>query len=81
MANIKSNKKRHAQDEKKRVLNHSKNSEVRTRVKKARSSSDEKQLPEVYSCADKAAKRGRIHKNKANRIKSRTTKAVTKSKK
>ncbi len=80
MANIQSKKKRHAQDEKKRVLNHSKNSEVRTRVRKTRASGDEKQLVEVYSTVDKAAKRGRIHKNKANRIKSRTTKAIAKNK-
>ncbi len=80
MANIKSKKKRHAQDEKKRVLNHSKNSEVRTRVKKTRATGDQKELVNVYSTVDKAAKKNRIHKNKANRIKSRTTKAIAKSK-
>lgn len=80
MANIQSKKKRHTQDEKKRVLNHSKNSEVRTRVRKTRATGDEKELVLVYSTVDKAAKRGRIHRNKANRIKSRTTKAIAKSK-
>lgn len=80
MANIQSNKKRHKQDEKKRALSHSKNSEVRTRVKKARANGDANELPKVYATADKAAKTRRIHKNKANRIKSRTAKAVAKSK-
>ncbi len=80
MANIKSKKKRHEQDEKKRVLNHSKNSEVRTRVRKTRATGEQKELVEVYSTVDKAAKRHRIHRNKANRIKSRTTKAINKNK-
>lgn len=80
MANIEANKKRHRQDEKRRELNHSKIAEVRTRVKKARTSGDPKQLPKVYSVVDKAAKTKRIHKNKANRIKSRTAKAINKAK-
>ncbi|MGL4950834.1 MAG: 30S ribosomal protein S20 [Mycoplasma sp.] len=71
MANIQSNKKRHAQDKKKKVLNHSKISEVRTTVKKARNNKDEQTLVHAYSVLDKASKNKRIHKNKANRTKSR----------
>lgn len=81
MANIKSKKKSHIQDEKRRVLSHSKNSEVRTRVKKIRANGNAQELPKVYSTVDKAAKNKRIHKNKANRIKSRVTKAIAKSSK
>ncbi|MGL4952156.1 MAG: 30S ribosomal protein S20 [Mycoplasma sp.] len=71
MANIQSNKKRHAQDKKKNKLNHSKISEVRTTIKKAKINKDEQSLVNAYSVVDKAAKCKRIHKNKANRIKSR----------
>lgn len=79
MANIKSNKKRHIQDKKKRNLNHSKNSECRTIVKKTRNSKLQTDLDKTYSVVDKAAKSKRIHKNKANRIKSRTAKAISKN--
>ena len=79
MANIKSNKKRHVQDKKKRSLNHSKNSECRTVVKKTRVSRSQEDLDKTYSVVDKAAKRRRIHKNKANRIKSRVSRAIAKS--
>ena len=79
MANIKSNKKRHVQDKKKRSLNHSKNSEYRTVVKKTRVSKSQEDLDKTYSVVDKAAKRKRMHKNKANRIKSRVSRAIAKS--
>lgn len=76
MANIQSKKKRHAQDEKKRVINHSKKAEVRTIIKKTRKSNSTEDLQNMYSVVDKAAKTKRIHKNKANRIKSRVTTAA-----
>lgn len=76
MANIKSNKKSYIQNEKKRVLNHSKVAELRTSVKKTKTTKATKDLQHTYTLADKAAKANRIHKNKANRIKSRTAQIV-----
>lgn len=76
MANIKSNIKRHNQDEKKRKLNHSKMSQLRTVVKKTKVSKKPEDLNQTYMLADKAAKTNRIHRNKANRIKSRTALAI-----
>lgn len=78
MANIKANEKTHRKSEKVKKLNHAKKAEVRTIVKKTRTTKNKKNLDEVYSKTDKLAKTGRIHKNKANRIKSRTAKAVNK---
>ncbi|MGL4948726.1 MAG: 30S ribosomal protein S20 [Mycoplasma sp.] len=71
MANIQSNKKRHEQDKKKKALSHSKISEVRTTIKKVRINKTDESLEKAYSVIDKAAKNNRIHKNKANRTKSR----------
>ncbi len=79
MANIKSNKKRHIQDKKKSKQNHSLNSKRRTIVKKTRLSKKPEDLSLTYSVADKDAKVKRIHKNKANRIKSRIAKAINKN--
>ncbi len=76
MANIQSNIKRHNQDEKKRFLNHSKNSEMRTAIKKNKVNPTEENLTKIYSLVDKGAKNNRIHRNKANRIKSRNSKLL-----
>lgn len=78
MANIKSNEKSCRKNEKVKKLNHAKKSEVRTLVKKARIEKKKEDLNVVYSKTDKLAKTKRIHKNKANRIKSRTAKATNK---
>lgn len=78
MANIKSNEKSYRKNEKRRVQNHSKKAEVRTLVKKTKNSKNKKDLNQVYSKTDKLAKTKKIHKNKANRIKSRTAKAINK---
>lgn len=73
MANIKSKIKRHLQDEKKRILSHSKNSALRTSIKKSNETDDLTQLNETISLLDKGVKAKRIHHNKANRLKSRLT--------
>lgn len=84
MANIKSAKKRILQSNKRKVLNKSVRTEVKTETKKflhtLGSTSDEakhtSQLQYVEKIVDKAASKGVIHKNKAARIKSRLHKKM-----
>ena len=83
MPNIKSAKKRWKQEIKKRELNSSERSKIRTFVKKtnkavAESNKEnaEELLTETYSILDKSVKKGIIHKNKAKRLKSKLGKRV-----
>lgn len=78
MANIKAKEKSHLQDEKTRKISHSKKSELRTSIKKTKTTKSSEELSKTYSLADKAAKKNRIHKNKANRIKSRVSINISK---
>lgn len=78
MANIKSAKKRARQNVKRRLSNVSAKSNMRTHIKKLLAlveagQKDEAKvlLPKVSSVIDKVASKGMIHKNKANRHKSR----------
>ncbi|WP_303923434.1 30S ribosomal protein S20 [Ureaplasma parvum] len=75
MANIVSNEKTYRHTQKVRKENHAKMSKLRTIVKKTRSSNEQAQLNEAYKVIDTTASKGVIHKNKANRLKSRTAKA------
>lgn len=79
MANIKSNEKSHRQDLKTNLNNREQKSAMRTAVKKARkdaTSHDDLKL--ANKKLDTVARKGIIHKNKANRTKSRLAKAVNK---
>ena len=77
MANIKSQKKRNLQNERRRVRNKSVRSELKTRVKHAQESiaTDTEDAPELVRAAqkrlDKAASAGVLHKNQAARRTSR----------
>ena len=80
MPNHKSAEKRVRQSEKRRVINRSNRTKVRTYIKKVRvaldsGKSDEVQsvLPEAISVIDKAVQKGVMHKNAAARYKSRLT--------
>ncbi|EQD78823.1 Ribosomal protein S20 [mine drainage metagenome] len=80
MANIKSAKKRARQSEQRRMRNVSARSMVRTAIKKvvtAIEAKDKAAAVTAYAAAepvmDRHASRGLIHKNKANRHKSRLT--------
>lgn len=80
MANHKSAKKRVRQNEKRRAINRSNRSTLRTQVKKLRSalsSHDKDQSQELLnptiSAIDKAVNKGLLHKNTAARYKSRLT--------
>ncbi|AJQ45123.1 30S ribosomal protein S20 [Ureaplasma diversum] len=79
MANIVANEKSYRHSQKVRKQNHAKMSKLRTVVKKVRNSNDQSKLVEAYSVIDKTASKGVIHKNKANRLKSRTAKALNKA--
>lgn len=74
MANIKANEKSLRQDKKTNKNNHSQLSKMRTIVKKTRNNPVEAQLNEGYKVIDTVARKNIIHKNKANRLKSRLAK-------
>ena len=81
MANIKSQKKRNITNEKRRLRNKGVRSELKTRVKSARSAIQtgdgiEDPLRLAQRRLDKAGRKGVIHKNQAARRKSRLMKRV-----
>ena len=76
MANIRSAEKQRRQAEKKKARNRAGKSALRTTLKKGRTSisggdADKDTLATSFSAIDKAAKRGLIKKNTADRYKSR----------
>jgi small subunit ribosomal protein S20 len=80
MPNHKSAEKRVRQSERRRVINRSNRTKVRTYIKKLRAALDsaqsdnvQKVLPETISVIDKAVQKGIMHKNAAARYKSRLT--------
>lgn len=80
MPNHKSAEKRVRQSEKRRAINRSHRTKVRTYIKKLRAALDsgksedvQKALPETISVIDKAIQKGVLHKNAASRYKSRLT--------
>jgi small subunit ribosomal protein S20 len=80
VANIKSQIKRNAQNEKRRLRNRAVRSELRTRQKAAIAGAGTENEAELLRLAvkriDKAAAKGVIHKNQAARLKSRLSKRV-----
>lgn len=77
MANIKSNDKRHLQDEKKHLLNHMQMSKLKTQIKKAQKSKSKEDLSKAYAIIDSSLSKGIITKNKANRLKARLSAFVS----
>ena len=80
MPNHKSAEKRVRQNEKRRLINRSNRSKVRTQIKKLRSALGAKDknlstelLNPTISTIDKAVNKGLLHKNTAARYKSRLT--------
>ena len=83
MANTKSAAKRARVAERRRIINKSNRTNVKTVVKKIRTlvaegKKDEAQklLPTLQKKADKAAKKGALHPNTASRTKARAAKLV-----
>lgn len=81
MANIKSNIKTKKQSDKKHAANRVALSNLKNNTKKARASKDTKDLSKLYASADSLSRKHIIHRNKANRIKSRNAKAINKANK
>lgn len=81
MANIKSNIKTKKQSDKRHASNRVALSNLKNDTKKARSGKDKKDLNKLYSRADSLSRKHIIHRNKANRIKSRNAKALNKTNK
>ncbi len=81
MANIKSNEKSLRQDTKVHKNNHSQLAKMRTQVKKTNNNLSDESVSETYKVVDTVARKGIIHKNKANRIKSCTAKKNNAAKK
>ena len=80
MPNHKSAEKRVRQSEKRRNINRSHKTKVRTYIKKLRAALDagksdevQKVLPEAISVIDKSVQKGVLHKNAASRYNSRLT--------
>ncbi len=80
MPNHKSAEKRVRQNEKRRLINRSHKSKVRTYIKRLRAALDSNKgedvqnlLPEAMSVIDKSVQKGVMHKNAAARYKSRLT--------
>ena len=80
MPNHKSSEKRVRQSEKRRVINRSHRTKVRTYIKKLRTALEsgkseeiQKVLPDAISVIDKSVQKGVMHKNAAARYKSRLT--------
>lgn len=78
MANTKSAAKRSRQTARRSLRNRSALTNLRTLQKRIRSSEkpDGQQIRSLISAIDKAAKRGIIHRNAANRRKTRLTRAL-----
>jgi small subunit ribosomal protein S20 len=83
MPNIKSAAKNMRKSTKRRLANRVQRSAIRTAIKKIRVSIGEKNaetaqtlLPQTLGAIDKAARKKKIHKNKAARYASRLTKQV-----
>jgi small subunit ribosomal protein S20 len=81
VANIASQKKRNRQNEKRRIRNKSVRSELKTRIKRAETAAaageeSEELLRAAIKRIDQAAAKGVMHKNAANRQKSRLTKRL-----
>lgn len=85
MPNIKSAKKRVLTIEKKTLKNRAVKSNLKTRLKnfdaavKSNDANAKELLRDTVSAVDTAAKKGVIHKNKANRKKSRLAKSLNKT--
>ncbi len=84
MANIASAEKQRRQAEKRKARNRAGKSALRSSLKKARTDiqggdADKETLATTYSAIDKAAKRGLIKENTANRYKSRLAGASKRS--
>jgi small subunit ribosomal protein S20 len=80
MPNLQNAKKALRVSARKRVLNDRRRRALKTTVKTVKVSKSAEDLSKAFQAIDKAAKRGIIKKNTANRKKSRLSKAIAKTK-
>lgn len=78
MANIKSNIKTKRKSDKKHATNRVALTNLKNDIKKVKTNKDAKSISQLYSRADSLSRKRIIHRNKANRIKSRNSKAINK---
>ncbi|MDR0985677.1 MAG: 30S ribosomal protein S20 [Mycoplasmataceae bacterium] len=78
MANIKANIKNIRKTARRTRINKGYVTAYRSQTKKVRTTQDSKDLAKAYKTIDSVASKGKMHKNKANRLKSRLAKAVNK---
>ncbi len=82
MAHHKSAKKRIRSSERKKVINKSTDSKIKTVLKKTLATTTKEEMEKIYKEAvatiDKGAAKGRLHKNNAARKKSKLTKHLNK---
>jgi small subunit ribosomal protein S20 len=76
----KSAKKAVSASAKKKVMNQARRKNYKDAVKTVRAELDASKVSAAFKAVDKASKAGTIHKNKANRLKSRMAKAVARAK-
>ena len=81
MANIKSNIKSIRKTSKRQKRNRSVKTTYKNNIKRARNSQKAIDLSKSYKSIDSALAKGTITKNKANRLKSHTARAINKSNK
>ncbi len=74
---IKSAIKKVRKDKVRTELNRQKKAVIKTLLKKARTEQSSANLTAIFSALDKAVKTHLIHKNRANRLKSRLSKGTT----
>ena len=74
---LKNAKKALRSSERKRVVNRRVKTRVKTYLDRVKKSGDSADIATAYSAIDKAVKKNLIHPNKAARLKSQATKAVS----
>ncbi|GHU31295.1 30S ribosomal protein S20 [Bacilli bacterium] len=78
MANIKANIKSIRKTKTRHLRNKSVLTNVKTKTKAVRKNGTDKELAAAYKKIDSACAKGKIHKNKANRMKARLAASVNK---
>lgn len=81
MANSKSAAKRARQSERRTLRNRSVSSRLRTLQRKVRGNAETNSVRDMISAIDKAVKSGALHRNAANRRKSRLNRQLAAAKK
>lgn len=74
---LKQARKKMRRDKKRTLFNHRKKLALKQVIKNTRKTPNASNLTSVFSALDKAVKTNQIHKNKANRLKSRLSRKLS----